>query len=158
MAADVVVDFTVAAADPCAAPATPIGAVQGSGARRSPVPGSAVTVEGVVVGDYEGAAPALRGFYVQDARRRRTRGTSDGIFVFNGNADGVALGDDVRVTGTASRSSRDQTQVQTARSRSRTCSTAAPRSSPRRRHAPGRALRLSRTARACSCACRRTLA
>ena len=70
--ADVVVDFTVAAADPCAAPATPIGAVQGSGA-ATPLAGSAVTVRGVVVGDYEGAAPALRGFYLQDAPATATR-------------------------------------------------------------------------------------
>ena len=50
----------------CSAPDTAVGAVQGSGA-ATPVAGTTVTVQGTVVGDYEGPAPALRGFYLQDA-------------------------------------------------------------------------------------------
>jgi len=45
-----------------------------------------------VVGDYEGAAPALRGFYLQDPAGDGNPSTSDGIFVFNANNNSVALG------------------------------------------------------------------
>ncbi len=87
------------AVDPCAATDTPIGAVQGSGATVA-LPGTR-TVQGVVVADYEGASPALRGFYLQDAGDGDPA-TSDGIFVFNGaNTNLVGLGDVVQVTGTA---------------------------------------------------------
>ena len=97
MAADFTSAFTVSAG------ATLIGAVQGSGA-ASPLVGQNVTIEGVVVGDYEGASPALRGFYVQSADDN-TDGdpaTSDGIFVFHGADDTVSLGDLVSVTGVVS--------------------------------------------------------
>lgn len=87
------------AVDPCAATDTPIGAVQGSGATVA-LPGTR-TVQGVVVADYEGASPALRGFYVQDVGDGDPA-TSDGIFVFNGaNTNLVGVGDVVQVTGTA---------------------------------------------------------
>ena len=57
---------------------------------------------GVVVGDYEGASPALRGFFIQDPVGDANPATSDGIFVFEGsNANTVSPGDLVRVTGTA---------------------------------------------------------
>ena len=82
----------------CSLPATAIGAVQGS-TDTSPLAGSVVTVQGVVVGDFEGASPALRGFYLQDAGDGNPA-TSDGLFVFNGNTDSVAPGQVVRVTGT----------------------------------------------------------
>ena len=60
------------------------------------------TTQGVVVGDYEGASPALRGFFIQDPVGDGNPATSDGIFVFEGsNANTVSLGDVVRVTGTA---------------------------------------------------------
>ena len=41
-------------------------------------------MRGVVVGDYEGPAPALRGFYLQDlpADDDGDPATSEGIFVF----------------------------------------------------------------------------
>lgn len=78
---------------------TPIYAIQGSG-QTTPIPGT-VTTQGVVVGDFEGPSPALRGFYLQDAAGDGDLLTSDGIFVFNGNADDVSLGDVVRVSGTA---------------------------------------------------------
>src|SRR3954452_20095039 len=93
------------AADPaCAAADTSIGAVQGTG-ETSPVAGTAVTVQGTVVGDYEGPSPHLRGFYLQDGGARDAA-TSDGLFVFNNlggtSPDSVADGQVVQVTGTVS--------------------------------------------------------
>ncbi len=87
---------------------TPIGQVQGTG-ETTPANGTVVTVQGTVVADYEGAQPALRGFYLQDAGDNNPA-TSDGIFVFNGGADQVALGQVVRVTGTAGEN-QGQTQL-----------------------------------------------
>jgi uncharacterized protein len=86
--------------DACLAPYTPIYNIQGSGASVA-LPGQQTT-QGVVVGDYEGASPALRGFFIQDPVGDGNPATSDGIFVFEGsNANTVSLGDVVRVTGTA---------------------------------------------------------
>jgi predicted extracellular nuclease len=51
-----------------------------------------VTVRGVVVGDFEGASPALRGFYLQEPRGDGDTATSDGIFVFDAGADLVSVG------------------------------------------------------------------
>jgi uncharacterized protein len=86
--------------DVCAQPYTPIYDIQGSGATVA-LTGSRTT-QGVVVGDYEGPSPALRGFFIQDPVGDGDPATSDGIFVFEGsNADTVNLGDVVRVTGTA---------------------------------------------------------
>ncbi|EWT01166.1 endonuclease/exonuclease/phosphatase [Intrasporangium oryzae NRRL B-24470] len=100
MAADFTASFTVAAVDPCTLPFTPVPAIQGSGATVALT--GTVTTQGVVVGDYEGASPALRGFYLQDAAGDGDPATSDGIFVFEGNnANTVVPGDVVRVTGTA---------------------------------------------------------
>ena len=75
--------------------------VQGSGT-ASPIAGTAVIVEGVVVGDHEGPSPALRGFFVQeeDADADSDPATSEGIFVFNGDLDSVSVGQLVSVTGT----------------------------------------------------------
>ena len=50
---------------PLAPAVTPIHQAQGAGA-ATPCAGEDVTIEGVVVGDYEGAGPTLRGFYVQE--------------------------------------------------------------------------------------------
>jgi hypothetical protein len=109
MTTDYLVRFTVSAANPCEAPITPIPAIQGNGATAA-VTGT-VTTRGVVVGDYEGAAPALRGFFLQDPTGDGDPATSDGIFVFEGsNADTVKLGDVVTVTGTAGEN-QGQTQV-----------------------------------------------
>ena len=73
-----------------------------------------VTTRGVVVGDYEGPSPALRGFYLQDPAGDADPTTSDGIFVFNGNnANSVSLGDVVRVPGTVGEF-QGQTQVSAA--------------------------------------------
>ena len=100
MAVDFTVGFT--AFDVCAQPYTAIHAIQGSGATVA-LTGSRTT-QGVVVGDYEGASPALRGFFIQDPTGDGNPATSDGIFVFEGsNADTVSLGDVVRVTGNGGR-------------------------------------------------------
>ncbi len=92
----------------CDLPFTPIYAIQGSGSAAA-ITGS-VSTQGVVVGDYEGSSPALRGFYIQDASGDGDSATSDGLFVFNGNSDSVNLGDVVRVTGNAGEF-QDQTQI-----------------------------------------------
>ncbi len=100
MAGDVVVPFTTALDVSCTQPYTTIPAIQGSGATVA-LTGTRTT-QGVVVADYEGASPALRGFYIQDPTGDGNDATSDGIFVFEGsNADTVSVGDLVRVTGTA---------------------------------------------------------
>ncbi len=99
---NMVFDFTVGFTpyDVCAQPYTPIYSIQGSGATVA-LTGSRTT-QGVVVGDYEGASPALRGFFIQEPDGDGDPATSDGIFVFEGsNANTVSLGDVVRVTGTA---------------------------------------------------------
>lgn len=95
--------------DMCGLPHTPTYAIQGSGS-ATPLEGMTVTTQGVVIGDHEGEAPALRGFYIQDPVGDGDPATSDGLFVFNGNDDSVALGDIVRVTGTAGEF-QGQTQV-----------------------------------------------
>ena len=106
MAADYVVNFTPV--DVCSLPYTPIYEIQGSGAVAA-ITGD-VTTFGVVIGDYEGPSPTLRGFYLQDPSGDGDEATSDGIFVFNGNADEVQLGDLVRVSGTAAEF-QEQTQI-----------------------------------------------
>ncbi len=99
LAANVTSSFTVEGI----APVTPISAVQGSG-EISPLAGQNVTIEGIVVGDFEGPSPALRGFYVQsrDAEADGDPATSEGIFVFNGNLNSVSVGDEVHLTGAVS--------------------------------------------------------
>ncbi|HEU5088856.1 MAG TPA: lamin tail domain-containing protein, partial [Roseiflexaceae bacterium] len=90
---------------------TKISAVQSADA-ATPCQDQQITVEGVVVGDYEGPSPALRGFYLQeeDADQDADPATSEGLFVFNGNNDSVSLGQVVRVTGTAG-DFQGQTQI-----------------------------------------------
>jgi predicted extracellular nuclease len=105
----VLVSGSACAGDPrCQEPFTPIFAIQGRGAEAA-ITGT-VTTRGVVVGDFEGASPSLRGFYLQDVAGDGDPGTSDGIFVFHGNEDGVSLGHHVCVTGTAEEF-QGQTQV-----------------------------------------------
>ncbi len=98
---------------PCPdAPAvTPIGQLQGA-ADVSPCVSRVVVIEGVVVGDYEGPAPALRGFYVQeqDDQHDADPATSEGVFVFNANDNSVELGQMVTVTGSVSEF-QGQTQI-----------------------------------------------
>jgi uncharacterized protein len=93
----------------CGAAYTPIYVAQGSG-DTTPLTGT-ITVQGVVVADFEGASPALRGFYLQDPLGDGNPATSDGIFVFSPSGGNlVTLGDVVRVTGTVGEF-QGQTQI-----------------------------------------------
>ena len=96
-----------AVVEACGDPATPIHDIQGSGLASSIV-GSAVSIEGVVVGDFQDGASGthgdLDGFFVQeeDDEADVDDGTSEGIFVYDGSlpAVDVQAGDRVRVSGT----------------------------------------------------------
>ncbi len=86
----------------CTDPATPIHFVQGNGL-TTPILGTTVVVEAVVVGSYQ-ATGQFRGFFLQE-RDDRVDGnplTSEGLFIFD-NTFGVPVnqGDLVRVRGTA---------------------------------------------------------
>lgn len=89
----------------CLEPATKIHAVQGGGA-SSPLRGTVVTIQGVVVGDFQkndGDKPFatdLGGYAVQeeDADVDDDPLTSEGIYVYDSTTD-VAVGDLVRVSG-----------------------------------------------------------
>nr|WP_257385966.1 ExeM/NucH family extracellular endonuclease [Tahibacter caeni] len=77
--------------------------VQGNGA-ATPIPGASVMVEGIVVGNYQGAS-RLRGFFLQeeDADADADPNTSEGVFVFcSACPTPVAEGQRVRVSGTVS--------------------------------------------------------
>ncbi len=108
MVADVTSQFQTA--DVCTLPYTTIPAIQGSGATAAIT--GAVHTRGVVVGDYEApnGSAQLRGFYVQDPQGDGDAGTSDGIFVFTGGSNTAAIGDLVRVSGTAAEF-QGQTQI-----------------------------------------------
>jgi len=86
----------------CADPATLIHDVQGPGA-TSPMAGSVVVVEGVVVGDFQNNGAAddgdLNGFHVQeeDADADSSDETSEGIFAFAPGAADVQVGNVVRI-------------------------------------------------------------
>jgi uncharacterized protein len=101
--------YTAAQPAACLLDHMAIGTVQGAGT-STPFAGRTVTVQGVVVADFEGAPPALGGFYLQDLRGDGDVRTSDGIFVANASRDDVAAGQLVRVTGVAGEM-REQTQV-----------------------------------------------
>lgn len=109
MAADYSWSFTTVSGDVCEQTYTPIYTIQGSGP-TTPLAGQVVTTQGVVIGDYEGPSPALRGFYIQDLVGDGDPTTSDGIFVFNFDNNSVELGQVVRVTGTAGEF-QEQTQI-----------------------------------------------
>jgi predicted extracellular nuclease len=78
--------------------------IQGAGS-TSPIVGSTVVVDGVVVGDFQNNASVdngdLNGFYVQEEETDYDGDslTSEGIFVFSPSADDVSVGDHVRVRG-----------------------------------------------------------
>lgn len=84
----------------CGNPATAINAVQGNGA-ASPLLGSNVEIEGIVIADFQGPG-GLNGFFMQeeDTDADADPTTSEGIFVFD-QALGVDVnvGDRVRVAG-----------------------------------------------------------
>ncbi|HEV2875395.1 MAG TPA: hypothetical protein VGW14_09625, partial [Thermoleophilaceae bacterium] len=85
----------------CDLPSTPTYEVQGAG-DESLLVGQDVTVEGVVVGDFEGetGSGALGGVFIQDPQGDEDPGTSDGLFVFVPNAPELEAGDTIRVAGT----------------------------------------------------------
>ena len=89
---------------------TLISIIQGDG-DATPCADQTVSVEGVVVGDFEGAS-ALRGFYVEEEQADwdDNAATSEGVFVFNGSNDSVSVGQRVRVTGRVSEFG-EQTQI-----------------------------------------------
>ncbi|NBC31109.1 MAG: ExeM/NucH family extracellular endonuclease [Alphaproteobacteria bacterium] len=76
--------------------------IQGPG-DASPIEGQTVTIDAIVVGDFQGG-DGLSGFYVQeeDGDADTDPMTSEGIFVFEGSSPAVdvAVGDRVQVTGT----------------------------------------------------------
>jgi uncharacterized repeat protein (TIGR01451 family) len=77
--------------------------VQGNGA-ATPIPGSTVTVEGIVIGDYQGSSE-LQGFFLEeeDTDHDADPATSEGIFVFCTTCPtAVAEGQRVQVTGSVS--------------------------------------------------------
>ncbi|HVL53698.1 MAG TPA: ExeM/NucH family extracellular endonuclease, partial [Vitreimonas sp.] len=103
MAANYVFSFQTFEALVCGDPATRIHEVQGGGA-TTPMGGVSVTIEGVVVGDYQLQLSEFGGFYLQeeDHDADNDAATSEGIFVFdNGFGVDVAPGEVVRVRGTA---------------------------------------------------------
>jgi predicted extracellular nuclease len=89
----------------CGDPYTPIYEVQGNGA-ASPLVGTEVALEGIVVGDFQNNAEPdngdLNGFHVQDPTGDGDPATSDGVFIYAPGAIDVAVGDAVRVRGTVS--------------------------------------------------------
>jgi predicted extracellular nuclease len=105
MAADYSFSFATAAqAFVCGDPATLISAVQGNGA-ASPIIGTEVVIEGIVVGDFQNNASLdngnLNGFYLQEENADVDSDplTSEGVFVFGASTD-VSLGDKIRLRGT----------------------------------------------------------
>jgi len=110
MAADYSWSFTTAPGSAvCGDPFTPIYAIQGSGATAAIT--GAVATQGIVVGDNEGASPALQGYFIQDLTGDANPATSDGIFVYSSSGlDTVHVGEVVRVTGTAAEY-QGQTQI-----------------------------------------------
>jgi uncharacterized protein len=107
--------ITPGAANSCPPPTPPFGicgdgeetlihAIQGAQA-ASPVAGSVRTIEGVVVGDYQGST-GFNGFFVQeeDGDADTNPQTSEGVFVSAPGSIPVDAGDIVRVQGTVSES------------------------------------------------------
>ncbi len=101
MAADYPFTFsTVPVGNSCGDPATLISTIQGSGLQSSMDGTTGVSIEGVVVGDYQDSN--LNGFHVQeeDGDADGDAATSEGIYVYEGaSAVAVNLGDVVRVAG-----------------------------------------------------------
>lgn len=87
----------------CGDAADPISAIQGSG-DRTPAGGQLHTVEGVVVLDVQDSTTEYGGFFMQEEAADQDSDplTSEGIFIDSSLSDvDVAVGDVVRVTGTA---------------------------------------------------------
>jgi len=99
MAGDAAFSFTTADTSVCGDPATYIHDIQGDGATAAQT--GLRTIEGVVVGDYQGPGQ-FNGYCVQeeDSDADTNPLTSEGIFVFNTSFP-VAVGGTVRVRGSA---------------------------------------------------------
>ena len=83
-------------------PITKISAIQGSG-ETPPLAGSAVVIEGIVVGDFQGSN-RLAGFFVEEENTDwdADPATSEGIFVVDKNpVVEVAVGDKSKTNGTS---------------------------------------------------------
>jgi predicted extracellular nuclease len=110
MAADYSWSFTTASG--CfAGGTTPIHTIQGSGA-TSPLINTQVTVEALVVADFQGVGN-INGYFVQtpDGSHDADPATSEGLFIFDsGNLTPVAVGNFVRVSGTVTEF-QNQTQL-----------------------------------------------
>jgi len=89
----------------CGDPFTPIYTVQGDGL-ASPLVGSEVAVEGIVVGDFQNNTSLdngnLNGFHVQDPMGDGNAATSDGVFIYAPGVMDIATGEAVRVRGAIS--------------------------------------------------------
>ena len=89
----------------CGDPFTPIYNIQGSGL-ASPLVGTEVAIEGVVVGDFQNNTSPdngdLNGFHIQDPTGDGDAATSDGVFVYAPGGMDVNPGDLVRVRGMVS--------------------------------------------------------
>jgi hypothetical protein len=98
MGGDFVFSFITEVPFTCGDPKTFIHTVQGNGA-TSPVTGTKVEIEGIVVAAYQGTG-GFSGFYLEeaDADRDADPATSEGIFVLS-TAVTVTPGDRVRVRG-----------------------------------------------------------
>jgi predicted extracellular nuclease len=98
-------EIYVAPPEACGDPATFIYDVQGNGP-ASPLVGTEVAVEGIVVGDFQNNGESdngdLNGFYVQDPAGDGDAATSDGVFVYAPGSMDVSVGDGVRVRGAVS--------------------------------------------------------
>lgn len=83
----------------CSDPATLISSIQGVGS-ESPLAGTTVEVEAVVVGDFQGS-DGLKGFFLQeeDSDQDGNPFSSEGIFIFETSGVDVTVGDLVRVSG-----------------------------------------------------------
>ena len=106
MVANYVLTFQTVDLLTCGASATFIHDVQGAGA-ASPIGGTSVQIEGVVVGDYQALPSEFGGFYLQEETvdNDADPATSEGVFVFdNGFGVPVNPGDVVRVRGTVGES------------------------------------------------------
>jgi len=77
---------------------TPICTIQGNGA-ASPLDGQVVTTIGTVTAVYQGAG-TVQGYFIEDPTCDANVNTSNGIFVYQTSAPGIAVGQRIQVTGT----------------------------------------------------------
>jgi predicted extracellular nuclease len=112
MAANHSFSFTAVDPEACGDPATRIHQIQGTGAVSGMI-GRTVSIEGVVVGDYQGSGQ-FSGYHIQEENSDVDTNplTSEALFVFNTSFP-VNVGDQVRVTGTVAEFPTSSTTSQT---------------------------------------------